>query len=400
MKIELHQYRPQVASILAGAFFAHGIDCKPINDSLVFRKERLVISINIYDMSNSSTAILQLDISIQIGLGKKIIDSCLGLGKNNDNAIEDGCNKFISNTLPVLLVAFFDKNCNEYDVSCIEWETDGQKLSMIMSPITTRGNSPEPLLLNWLDKFQKMLKQQDYAVGIHWSRLFYAQSERELMTYEILLDNKTWKEIDEIVHYSAYPKAVDFYSMRIFTIIKRGIDVSRVATTMAWMIDQSYEEIEKQLIEDGLSIQETEKAMVFIPLAFGRVFLKNQDDVQFSNEAMVTNSAEQQTIINLLDEPVYTNAYALAEQIMAHGYSNKNDFEAVLAQSSEFNAYNHALLDKVEQGDMNADNFGMPFLFLPHFNPPDVIKTPELILPKEKEEIGEEKKPFWQFWKK
>jgi len=394
MATELKEYEGQLNSFLAEAFRKHGVGCEIENDLLIFKKERITACAKVFDMTSSSATVLQLDVNIEIGVGKGILESCVGMGMSMDAAMADAWKSFLNNSFHVLLTAFFIPEDSEL-ISRYQWPVGGRTYEVIMSRTAFRGELPEPLPLKWYGEFENMIKKQELPEGNHWIRLFYAQSAREMMTCEILLDNEIWHSVESEARSFDFPRSNDFLSLRIFMVMKDGYDISQAAATIACMTDEDDKTIEEQLVESGMSIEDAEKAEVFIPLAFGRVFLRSMTTIEFPDEAVVTNDTGEEVNINLSNEAIYTTAYRLAEQIMVKGCMNKKHFETILLQSSELNAYNKALHDGVTPEDMEGSRFGSPMIFLPNYK----IREKEADVPTEEEK--EKKKTSWKkFWKK
>ncbi|EGK00610.1 DUF6348 family protein [Dysgonomonas gadei] len=396
---KLIQHELQLNNFLAETFRRHNIECNIEKDLIIFPHQYMTAWAHIFNRSSSSMAvILQLDIHLEIGLGKTIIESCAGMGVDENTAIKDAWKNFLTNSFHTLLSAFFTKEF-DHQVNNQQWVVDGRTYNVTISNVTTRGSHPDPLPLRWLEQLEETIKVQPLTEGTHWVRFYYAQSESELISGEILLDNEVWTGIEKFVRTFDFPTYKDFFSMRVFMVLKDHFDISRMAATMAWMVGEDDDAIEQQLMAEGLSLSDAEKANTFIPLAFGRVFLKGITTAKFSDEAIVTDETEKEATIKLSDEPIYTSAYQLAEKIIKEGCVNQEHFQNLFIQSAEFNAYNNALKDGAKAEDMNNARFGEPVIYMPHYQPAEKKEeTTENIIP---EKTGKEKKkPSWKFWKK
>ena len=389
----------QLNNFLAEAFRRHNIECDIEKDLIIFPHQYMTAWARIFNRSSSAiTVIVQLDIHLEIGLGKTIIESCAGMGTDEDIAIKDAWKNFLTNSFHIMLSAFFSKEF-DHQVNNQQWIIDGRVYDVSLSNVTTRGSHPDPLPLRWLEQLEETIKKQPLTEETHWIRLYYAQSESELISGEILLDNEVWTGIEKFIHTFDFPTYKDFFSMQVFMVLKNHFDISRIAAIMAWMVGEDDDAIEQHLVADGLSLSDAEKANTFIPLAFGRVFLKGISTAEFSDEAIVTDETEKETAIKLSDEPIYTSAYQLAEKIMKEGCVNQEHFQNLFIQSAEFNAYNNALKDGAKVEDMNNSRFGEPVIYMPHYQPAEKKEyTTENIIT---EDAGKEKKkPSWKFWKK
>lgn len=377
--------------LLADTFRNHGIECQGKDNILIFPDQRMAATVQLFDRTSGAAAIVQLDVALEIGLGKKIIESCAGFGTDIESATVEAWDGFLRNSFHVLLSAFFTRDYDD-QINRYEWTVGGCDYEAVMSQISVRGRQPEKFPLKWLDQFEDMVKQESFSPGTHWIRLYYAQSGWEMVNCEILLDNADWTSKYSIIQSFEYPASENFFSVRIFLVLKDRFDVSRAASTIAWLNNEDDEVIDRELIKEGMTQAEAEaeKARVYIPLAFGRVFLKGLTTSKFSDEAVVVDELDHKTEINLNDEPIYTEAYKLGEQIMKNGCMNKEYFQLIFTQSSEFNAYNNALLEGAKPEDLDGGCFQPPVIFLSHYLSDVEDDSPEFKKPKKN----------WKFWKK
>lgn len=375
--------------LLADTFRNHGIECQYKDNILIFPNQQMAATVQMFDRTSGSATIVQLDVTLEIGLGKEIIESCAGFGTDLDSATAEAWNGFLRNSFHVLLSAFFTQDYDD-QINRYEWTIDNHDYEAVMSQISIRGRQPEKFPLKWLDQFEDMIKQGSFSPGTHWVRLYYAQSGWEMVNCEILLDNTDWSSKYPLIQTFEYPTSENFFSVRVFMVLKDRFDVSKTASTIAWMNNEEDEVIDERLIKDGMSQVEAEKARLFIPIAFGRVFLKGLTTSKFSDEAVVVDELDHKTEINLNDEPIYTEAYKLGEQIMKNGCMNKEHFQLIFTQSAEFNAYNNALLEGAKPEDLDGGYFQPPVIFLPHYLPDAESDSPEFKKPKK----------LWKFWKK
>lgn len=392
MSRELKEYEGQLNAFLKNIFQKHGIACEEDNNVLIFRKERMTAYAKIFDMSTLPTKLLQLDVVLEIGPGKKIVESCVGIGMNMNSAIEDAWKNFIKNTFHVLLASFFITKDEELAIR-LEWLINGRKYNVTMSQMTFRGDLPSTLSFKWYEEFESMVKEQELSPGTHWIRLFFAQSGNEMMSCEILLDNNVWKSVESKVKAFSFPKSNDYLSMRIFMVMQDGLEISRAIAILAWMGGKESDAIIKELEKTGMSATDAEKAQIFIPLAFGRVFLRSMTTAVFSDEAIITNESNEEININLNDELIYTEAYKLAEQVMGNEQIDKNHLKTILMQSSEFNAYNNALQEGAKPEFLNGSSFSPPIMYLPNYKEDATYCN-------EEESDNEAKKSPWKFWNK
>ncbi|MBK5722044.1 hypothetical protein JGH11_14285 [Dysgonomonas sp. Marseille-P4677] len=391
----LKQHESRLNNFLAETFRSHHVECSIRDNLIIFPKQRMTACAFLFNKSSSSAQIIQLDVKLEIGLGREIIESSVGMGLNIDITIENAWKNFLKNSFHTLLAAFFSDKFDD-QINRYQWQIEGHMYDVVMSRTSIRGNHPEPLPGKWLKQFEDILRNQHLPQGTHWVRLYYAQSESEPISMEILLDNEVWKAVEKKVHSFDFPVYKDFFSLRVFVILRDVADVSHAASVMGWMADQEEELIEKELVKNGLSIPDAQKAIMFIQLAFGRAFLKKITTAEFPDEAIIKDKDEKEFKIDLNSEPFYTEAYILAERIIEKGCVNKEHFQNIVVKSAELNAYNNALSEGVDPEDLNNIRFAPPIIYLPNYQlveKKDALKSSE-------QEIDTKKKQFWQFWRK
>lgn len=352
--------------VLAEIFRKHNIECEIQGDSIIFEKQQITAATKVFDRTSSAAKVLQIDVKLNIGLGRSIVESCAGFGDDFESALANAWENFLRNSFHVLLGAFFS---TEYDdqIHRYQWNINGNTYEVTMSNIGLRGKLPEKLETKWHDQLEEIIQSQKLTHETHWIRLYQAQAAGEVYSCEILLDNDVWTDVESTVQKFDFPQTEKFLSVRVFMVLKSNFDISRTAMIIAWMADAEYDDMQNRLIEQGLSTLDTEKAEVFIPLAFGRAFLKKNIKSTFSDTATIQNDDEKSFEINLNNEKFYTAAYKLAEDILENGCVNYDLFKTLVLQSSEVNAYNNALNEGAKPEDLDDASFGAPSIYLPSY---------------------------------
>lgn len=396
MSFELIKYKKQLNSFLADIFRQHGVDCEEKDGVVIFRKEHITANAKIFDMAatpNTPTVLLQLDVVLKIGVGKEIVESCMGIGVDTDIAIKDAWKKFLSNAFQVLLSAFFVFQDNE-QVNRHKWLISDRIYDVFISKMDVRGDLSSPFSMEWYNQLESLIKEQTLEPGIHWVRLFYVQSANETMTREVLLDNEVWKSIASEMKALKFPKSNDFLSIRIFMVLRDGLDINRASAILAEMNDEGSDVIIAELQKTGMTIEDAEKAEIFIPLAFGRFFLQEMSAITFSNEATIINDCNEEIKINLNDEFIYTEAYKLAQKVIMEGGISHDELKALLLLSSEFDAYNNALLQGLDLKNVEKENSSPLIIYLPNYRNRDEFDDHR------HDSKNRTQKPSWMFWKK
>lgn len=242
----LKTYESGLNEFLADTFRKHNIDCEIKEDIVVFPKQRITASTALVNRSSSSSAfILQLDVKFEIGQGRTIIESYAGLGMSMESAVSDTWKNFMKYSFHTLLAAFFSNEFEE-QIEREQWLIGQQPYEVIISHSGIRGDVPKPFSTQWFDQLKTLIKSQQLSYDTHWIKLYYAQSENEPISLEILLDNEVWRTVEKEVQSFSFPHHKEFYSIRILIIIKKVADIDQVATTTSVMANENKEPIGKE----------------------------------------------------------------------------------------------------------------------------------------------------------
>ncbi|WP_417387894.1 DUF6348 family protein [Gimesia sp.] len=163
---------------------------------------------------------IQIDIYFKIAPDRILVESFGGLGTTLEEAVADGINNFAVNSLHVLLSAFYEKNDRQAVIE--QWTINGIPRRVTIGHIGMRGNVPDsgegsP---EWFLDLEKNIKKSSLQAGTHWVRCYYAQMENQSVSLEILRDNQHWKAIQTEMEKTNWPKADDFFSVRVFLVIQ------------------------------------------------------------------------------------------------------------------------------------------------------------------------------------
>ncbi len=221
-------------------FQAHGVKGTPQGKWIVFpegnRRAQATIS---RETEHPTGWTLELDVQFEISPEQTIVESFVGLGDTRDKAITDAFTNFAANSLHVLIAAFLKTEVKptqhargttapsqekEVAIEPETWTIGGQKRTVVMGSVGTRGKLParDANAFGWLQQFKEKLRAKSIAPGTHWVRLYYAQLKNESMGCEVLQDNSVWTELQSEMAAVKWPAADGFYSVRVFLVIKDG----------------------------------------------------------------------------------------------------------------------------------------------------------------------------------
>lgn len=367
-------YQYKALAFIKDLFQNHGIDSIKEEDKLVFEKQQIELDLRFFDRSKNpnSLLVIQLDVRVQFGIGNQLVESVVGL--SNPQEYEVGCNNALENfkesCFHVLLSAFFTSKYDNY-VTKYNYQFKNKEYEIVAGDIRVKGNLLENSSYKWFEQFKNTIKNQELSAGIHWIRLFYAQDDFKTTVCEVLLDNEFWIPIQKLSESFDFPKQKDFYSVRLFMIIKNETDIRRVAKFVGSSL--SYDDVFEVLSHMGLNAVEIEKAYAFIPEAFGRTFAKQilKLDGNFSNEAGVINDSKDNIDINLTKEPIYTKALQIAQEL--EGKTWCNAAKQLAMQSACMNVINNALNENKQIEDIDCQRFYSCF-YIPSYPKPQVIE--------------------------
>jgi hypothetical protein len=368
----------QSAKYIAELFINHNINCAISENKIGFKKEQISIETYCFDRNSSEELIiLQLDVYIIYGINP-ILESFAGVGKDFEAAIIDALENFKSNSFHTILSAFFT---SEFDIEInkYNWNISGKDFEVFSSNIGIRGKQILNLSTKWLNQFEEEVKRLELNEGTHWIRLFFAQQQNQITCCEVLLNNEYCTLVQQKAEKFEWYKQDEFYSIRIFMILKNGIDFERIVKIVG--SDEEYEDTFSILEKMGLSELEIEKAFAFIPEAFGRKL--NQDigiAGTYSNKAGIMNIDKEKFEINLDNEKMYSKATVLINELTKNGWNN--DLKQIAFTSASFNTLNTALNEGAKLEEIDCSNFSAIF-YIPTYSEMTTNK---------------QKKPIWKIW--
>jgi hypothetical protein len=368
----------QSAKYIAELFVNHNINCTTTENIIIFNKEQISIETYCFDRNSSEgLTVLQLDLYIDYGISP-ILESFAGLGKDFESAIFDAFENFKTNSFHTILSAFFTSNFDK-EINKYSWNINGRDFEIFSSNIGIRGKQPYKLSSEWLNQFETEVQKLKLDEGTHWIRLFFAQQGNQTRVCEVLLDNENFIPLQKKAEEFAWQKQEDFYSIRVFMILKNGISFERVIKIVG--SDKEYKEAFLKLKKMGLSELEIEKAFAFIPEAFGRKLIQDMGIVgTFSNKAIVLNIDNEKIEINLDKEEVYKKSTVLINELTKNGWND--NMKKICFTSASFNTLNKAISEGAKLKDIACENFSVVF-HIPSY--PSIS-------------IKKHKKTFWKFW--
>ena len=167
----------------------------------------------------------QLDVMIVINNGEQIIESFGDFGLDIESAVNKNLKNFCSSSLHPLLAAFGDTNQRFHDqVTIEEWEIGRKSFTAYIGNLTPKTNSEKLLspdyALNFFKIVEKAMHSQILNKDLHWFRGYYSQHKGEITNTEFLINNQPMREIKQLFSSIQLIPDIEFYSCRIFIVLK------------------------------------------------------------------------------------------------------------------------------------------------------------------------------------
>lgn len=364
--------------LISDLFMNHNVRCTVKDNKILFDKEQISIEVYCYDKtSNPNLNVLQLDVNLYYGINP-ITESFAGIGENFDSANINAIENFTHNSFHTILSAFFiskfDKEIQKYN-----WSINNREFEVYSSNIGIRGTKPQKLNTEWLKQFEIEILKLELEEGIHSIRLFYSQDQNQTTVCEVLLNNNISIQLQEKAKFFDWQKQEEFYSLRVFMILKNGIDFERIVKIIG--TEEEYDNVFSRLEKIGLSEINIEKAYAFTPEVFGRNLVQDMGVLgNFTDDVIVVNNNNEEFKINVTNEKIYNQAVLLVNKLKKNGWSE--DIKQIAFMSATFNTLNNAVSQGIKLEEIKCENFNVKF------NIPTYSEINQ----------NTQKKTFWKFW--
>lgn len=149
-----------------------------------------------------------------------MIECFAGLGKG-DAAILDGLQNFLASAFHVLAVAFWKLSPDDH-VTIEEWKIADSRYKAYIARVCTReiNMKMQPAFPhNWFECFSTQIQRKSCLNHVAWFRLFVGK-HRQHLTVEVLRNNETWEEAQDILSRLNWTTCQGYYSIRQFVVLK------------------------------------------------------------------------------------------------------------------------------------------------------------------------------------
>ena len=124
-------------------------------------------------------------------------------------------------------------------------------------------------------------------------------------------------------------------------------DLIKFADVFVGTLDADDLTLVETLEKRGVSRYTSERYVAFMPIAFGRVVISNIAQVTFSDKYSLRESIEP-IEYSLSNEPLYINAFKMAEESYKGNVLSGELFNAIALRSAELSSVSKALNAKVD----------------------------------------------------
>lgn len=167
----------------------------------------------------------QLDVQVRISNGMVLEECFAGVGSGLD-ALHDGFQNFIINSLYVLLAAFWHVVDDE-QVTIEEWELQSQRYQAFIGRLGTRASGSEHPGVP-----KELLSQLKTAIGAekltrqyHWIMNFFCHlGGQKKNICQSMLDNQSWAAGEQVLQTLPWHSSESYYSVRHFMVLKKITD--------------------------------------------------------------------------------------------------------------------------------------------------------------------------------
>lgn len=206
---------------LAELFRAHGIQAELQEGWVTFPGRPHRAHAALFNETETKSGVsLQLDVRLEIGPERMIVESFSGVGDSRESAARNAFQSFAANTFHVLVAVFFASDCTH--VTREEWVLGGRNCRVTNGGVGVKGRPPVDGegLFEWYRHFEAKIREQRLSPGTHWIRLFFGQYQGKPLACEVLLDNQKSPELQSEMAAFAWPAGQEFYSVRIFLVLQ------------------------------------------------------------------------------------------------------------------------------------------------------------------------------------
>jgi hypothetical protein len=204
-------------------FEAHGhTDVVVEEDGVGVGDNATRLKADLYDSKRheDGSYVIELDFRIRLPSNEEIAEFVAGMGKSEEQAIDDALLNFMLTTFHVVYKGFV--NGSDPHMKLTPLEINGATRDVIIGDTYLRGEpSSDKLDLHAVrTEIQGVLKNQPLTLSPHWIKIVYGQHKGKPVTVSVTLDNNEHPELTESVSSLHWPPIDGFYMAKQFIVVK------------------------------------------------------------------------------------------------------------------------------------------------------------------------------------
>ncbi|MER9521675.1 DUF6348 family protein [Mesorhizobium sp. M0614] len=194
----------EVLDLIHEALIAHGISAIRGQNDVWIGLEDLRFEAQVFDKEPSGSGrrlVLEIYVFSPLLGTQPVIESFVGLGDTREQAIFQAFGKFLIGVFHVLIEGLAEHVCENMQAEIAFWQRNDAGWKIYGGPVITQAavectlNRTYPAFYARLEK----LFTAKVRPGSHFIRIFLASYGGALVGNEILLDNETWPEGQELL---------------------------------------------------------------------------------------------------------------------------------------------------------------------------------------------------------
>ena len=358
-----HEKGLNATDLLARAFEAHGLKVSVRGDWVVLGPDFPAIQAHFYDEGPNAASLLEISLFVP-GSGM-LIEGFAGLGTSGLDRLHDAFVNFQTNSLHVLLSAFYDRTeAGQVDIECMGTETGTWEWHL--GPVGFRdyggGANPSPDVPDdLLDTIRQTLRDHQPTHGeTHWVRFFHCERGSDTPSIdEFLIDNAICPDGQNALTELAWQRREAPYSLRHFAVLHKKPrqrsqhpDIATMAEALAVMsADEDLpQDVAEALVTQGYDPEMADRLTLFAPIAF---FEASFPQISIPETYRLHDGESIVGQYRLSAEPAYAIARLLGHRWVRDPDRRKGVF-AVASMSGYMQALNEAAhqghsLDRLEE---------------------------------------------------
>lgn len=167
----------------------------------------------------------RLDVMVISDYSENIIESFGDIGVDVEDAINRNFSNFSMSSLHVLLAALGSDAPEIIEqITIEEWMVNGKRWNAYIGNLLPKTNSKSPLdssrPMQLFNAVKDGIVSLPLSNNLHWFKGYYFQHQNAISNTEFLIDNQIAENTEELFSAISVIPDVDFFSCRIFIILK------------------------------------------------------------------------------------------------------------------------------------------------------------------------------------